>query len=169
MSCGRRWPAACSPMGTRSPSRPRPRPSKAWWRPPTGRSPPAALLPGVSYSTEDPTGILSSDFRMHGFDGAHVCFTIDGTRVNDTGNYAVYPGEHIVSKLPSTPPLASLSGSGGSYGYRRFFGEYDTGALGPTGARSYLSFNYAQRRCGQRPERPILPHRRADHGLRHPE
>ena len=53
------------------------------------------MLPGVSYSTEDPTGLLSSDLRIHGFDGAHISVTIDGTPVNDTGNYAVYPGEYI--------------------------------------------------------------------------
>ena len=132
------------------------------------------LLPGVSYSTEDPTGILSSDFRMHGFDGAHVSFTIDGTPVNDTGNYAVYPGEYIVaeaidhitvnmgqtevdsptasaiggtvnivSKKPSSTPQTQVSVSGGSYDYVRAFGEYDTGAIGPTGLTSFLSVNYA--------------------------
>jgi hypothetical protein len=53
------------------------------------------LLPGINYSTDDPTGLLSSDFRMHGFDGNHVSFTVDGTPVNDTGNYAAYPGEYI--------------------------------------------------------------------------
>ena len=132
------------------------------------------LLPGVTYSTEDPTGILSSDFRMHGFDGPHVSFTVDGTPVNDTGNYAIYPGEYlaaevidhitvnlgqtevdsptasaiggtvnIVSKLPSETPQTLIKLAGGSYDYGRAFGEYDTGALGPTGVRSYLSVNYA--------------------------
>ncbi len=57
------------------------------------------LLPGVTYSTEDPTGVLSSDFRMHGFDGAHVSFTIDGTPVNDTGNYAIFPGEYAAAEV----------------------------------------------------------------------
>ncbi len=57
------------------------------------------LLPGVTYSTEDPTGLLSSDFRMHGFDGAHVSFQLDGSPINDTGNYASYPGEYEVSEL----------------------------------------------------------------------
>jgi iron complex outermembrane receptor protein len=38
------------------------------------------MLPGVSYSTSDPTGVLSDDFRVHGFDGNHVSWTIDGTR-----------------------------------------------------------------------------------------
>lgn len=131
------------------------------------------LVPGVSYSTEDPTGILSSDFRMHGFDGAHVSFTIDGTPVNDTGNYAVYPGEYsvgesieritvntgqtevdsptassiggtvnVVTRLPSTTADGQLKATGGSFNYTRLYGDVDTGAIGPTGLRSWLSANY---------------------------
>ena len=57
------------------------------------------LLPGVNYSTEDPTGLLSSDIRVHGFDGAHVAITIDGTPVNDSGNYASYPGEYVPAEV----------------------------------------------------------------------
>ena len=56
------------------------------------------LLPGVNYTSEDPTGLLSGDFRMHGFDGAHVSITVDGTPLNDTGNYAIFPGEYIVAE-----------------------------------------------------------------------
>ncbi|MES1200158.1 MAG: TonB-dependent receptor [Pseudomonadota bacterium] len=57
------------------------------------------LLPGISYSSEDYTGVLSGDFRMHGFDGAHVSVTIDGSPVNDTGNYAIFPGEYLTSEV----------------------------------------------------------------------
>jgi iron complex outermembrane receptor protein len=57
------------------------------------------MLPGVSYASEDPTGLLSSDLRIHGFDCAHLAFTIDGTPVNDTGNYACYPGEYLPAEL----------------------------------------------------------------------
>jgi len=57
------------------------------------------LMPGISYSSEDYTGVLSGDFRMHGFDGAHVSVTIDGSPVNDTGNYAIYPGEYLTSEV----------------------------------------------------------------------
>jgi iron complex outermembrane receptor protein len=132
------------------------------------------LLPGVSYSTEDPTGILSSDFRMHGFDGAHVSFTFDGAPLNDTGNYAIFPGEYLpdevldhitvnmgqtevdsptasaiggtvnmTTKLPDEAFSANASISGGSNSYRRFYGEVDSGAVGPTGLRSFLSVNIA--------------------------
>jgi iron complex outermembrane receptor protein len=57
------------------------------------------MLPGVSYSTGDPTGVLSDDFRIHGFDGNHVSWTIDGTPVNDTGNYATFPGEYLTGEV----------------------------------------------------------------------
>src|SRR6185503_7144852 len=57
------------------------------------------LLPGVTYSSEDPTGILSGDFRMHGLDCNHLSVTIDGAPVNDSGNYACFPGEYLVAEL----------------------------------------------------------------------
>ena len=56
-------------------------------------------LPGVTYSSEDPTGVLSTDFRLHGVPGDHVSFTLDGTPLNDTGNYAIYPGEYTPSEV----------------------------------------------------------------------
>ncbi|HXQ46231.1 MAG TPA: TonB-dependent receptor, partial [Caulobacteraceae bacterium] len=131
------------------------------------------LLPGVSYSTEDPTGVLSSDYRMHGFDGNHVSFTLDGTPLNDTGNYAIFPGEYapaevidhvsvnigqsevdsptasaiggtvnIVTKLPPKQTGGQASLAGGSYDYFRDYVEFDTGEIGPTGLRAFLSQNY---------------------------
>jgi iron complex outermembrane receptor protein len=57
------------------------------------------LLPGVHYSSEDASGILSGDFRMHGLDCNHLSITIDGSPVNDTGNYACFPGEYLVAEL----------------------------------------------------------------------
>lgn len=132
------------------------------------------LLPGVNYASEDPTGILSGDFRMHGFDCNHLSVTIDGSPVNDTGNYACYPGEYLVSELTDhvkvdigatdvdSPTASAVGGtvnivskvppesfgaiasiSGGSYDYMRGYAELDTGALGPTGLRSYFAVNYA--------------------------
>ena len=43
--------------------------------------------------------MLSSDYRMHGFDGNHVSFTLDGTPLNDTGNYAIFPGEYAPAEV----------------------------------------------------------------------
>jgi iron complex outermembrane receptor protein len=56
------------------------------------------MVPGVSYSTEDPGGFNSGDLRIHGFDGNHVAVVLDGVPLNDTGNYAVYPGEYIIGE-----------------------------------------------------------------------
>ncbi len=57
------------------------------------------MLPGVIYSAEDPGGFNSGDLRIHGFDSAHIAVVLDGAPLNDTGNYAVYPGEYIISEL----------------------------------------------------------------------
>ena len=56
------------------------------------------LAPGVTYSTNDPTGLTSGDIHIHGFDGAHLSFTVDGTPLNDTGNYAIFPAEYAVGE-----------------------------------------------------------------------
>jgi iron complex outermembrane receptor protein len=128
------------------------------------------LLPGISYTNEDPTGASPGDFRMMGFDGAHVSFTIDGMPLNDTGNYAIYPSEYVqnpvidhitvnqgqtevdsptasaiggtVNIVSKTPP--STFGAQGAVGYgsyddRNAYAELDTGAVGPTGLRSYFA------------------------------
>jgi iron complex outermembrane receptor protein len=133
------------------------------------------FLPGVSYSSEDPTGILSGDFRMHGLDCNHLSVTIDGSPVNDTGNYACFPGEYlvgeltdhvtvdigatdvdsptasavggqvnIISKVPTDHFGAIAKAEAGSYRYHRYYGELETGAIGPWGTKAYLSANYAR-------------------------
>ncbi len=56
------------------------------------------LVPGVTYSTEDPAGFNSGDLRIHGFDGNHVAVVLDGVPLNDTGNYAVFPGEYVIGE-----------------------------------------------------------------------
>lgn len=132
------------------------------------------VLPGVSYSTEDPGGFNSGDLRIHGFDGNHVAIVLDGAPLNDTGNYAVFPGEYMIGELidhlsvniassdvdspsaaalgatinvVSKKPQAEMGGvlhvSGGSYKYRRAYGEFDTGVL-PTGATAYVAAEYGQ-------------------------
>jgi iron complex outermembrane receptor protein len=57
------------------------------------------LLPGVNYSSEDATGNLSGDLRIHAFDGNHIGVTIDGVPVNDSGNYAIFPGEYLIQEV----------------------------------------------------------------------
>ncbi len=57
------------------------------------------LIPGVSFVTEDPTGLSAGDLRIHGQTSDLVSFTLDGAPLNDTGNYAVYPGEYLIPEV----------------------------------------------------------------------
>ena len=131
------------------------------------------LLPGVTYTSEDATGNLSGDLRIHGFDGAHIGVTIDGVPVNDTGNYAVFPGEYLtpeitdhitvnmgatsvdsptasavggtvdlVSKIPTKDREFIFAPTVGSNNFTRYYGEIESGEVGPWGTRMYLSGNY---------------------------
>ena len=56
------------------------------------------LIPGVSFVTEDPTGVSSGDLRIHGQTSDLVAITIDGAPVNDTGNYTGYLGEYLIAE-----------------------------------------------------------------------
>jgi iron complex outermembrane receptor protein len=131
------------------------------------------LLPGVNYTSEDATGNLSGDLRVHGFDGAHVGVTIDGVPVNDSGNYAVFPGEYLtpeitdhvtvnlgatsvdsptasavggsidlVSKIPTKDRELIIAPTVGSNNFTRYYGEVESGEIGPWGTRMYLAGNY---------------------------
>jgi iron complex outermembrane receptor protein len=131
------------------------------------------LLPGVNYTSEDQTGNLSGDLRIHAFDGAHIGVTIDGTPVNDTGNYAVFPGEYLtpeitdriivnmgatsvdsptasavggtvelVTKIPTHDREIIAQATVGSNDFTRYYGEIESGEVGPWGTRMFLSGNY---------------------------
>jgi iron complex outermembrane recepter protein len=131
------------------------------------------LLPGVNYTSEDGTGNLSGDLRVHAFDGAHIGVTIDGVPVNDTGNYAVFPGEYLtpeiteriivnmgatsvdsptasavggtvelVSKIPTKDREVIGSVTVGGEDWTRYYGEVESGEVGPWGTRMFLSGNY---------------------------
>ena len=85
-------------------------------------------LPGVNYSTEDAGGNLSGDLRIHGFDGNHISVTIDGSPVNDTGNYAIFPGR--VPRSGTHRPhhrqsRRDLGGQSHGLGHRRHRGYRD--------------------------------------------
>lgn len=131
------------------------------------------LLPGVNYTSEDATGNLSGDLRIHAFDGAHIGVMIDGVPVNDSGNYAAFPGEYltpeitdhvtvnmgatsvdsptasavggtvdVVSKIPTKDRELIAAATAGSNNFTRYYGEIDTGEVGPWGTRVLLAANY---------------------------
>jgi iron complex outermembrane receptor protein len=143
------------------------------------------LLPGVNYTSEDATGNLSGDLRIHAFDGAHIGVTIDGTPVNDTGNYAVFPGEYLTAEITDriivnmgatsvdSPTASAVGGTVelvtkiptkdrevigqatvGSNNFTRYYGEIESGEVGPWGTRMFLTGNYdhADKWVGAGPE-----------------
>src|SRR5579864_845191 len=51
------------------------------------------LLPGVSFTNNDPYGTSGGDLRLRSFDGPRISLTFDGMPLNDTGNYAVFTNQ----------------------------------------------------------------------------
>jgi iron complex outermembrane recepter protein len=57
------------------------------------------LLPGVSFTNNDPYGNSGGNLRLRGFDGNRVSLTFDGMPLNDTGNYAIFTNQQLDSEL----------------------------------------------------------------------
>lgn len=56
------------------------------------------LVPGVSFSNQDPWGSLGGSFTIRGFSADRVSQTIDGIPLNDSGNYALYTNQQLESR-----------------------------------------------------------------------
>ncbi len=61
------------------------------------------FVPGVAFTNDDPFGMAGSGghLRVRGLDGSRISLLIDGVPLNDTGNYAIYPGELIDPEVVS--------------------------------------------------------------------
>ncbi len=61
------------------------------------------LVPGVSYTNDDPFGMSGGGghLRIRGIDGSRISLLVDGVPLNDTGNYAIYPGELLDPEIIS--------------------------------------------------------------------
>ncbi|MEQ1867144.1 MAG: TonB-dependent receptor, partial [Micropepsaceae bacterium] len=53
------------------------------------------LAPGVNFTNSDPYGSSGGNVRVRGFDGNRVSLTVDGTPLNDTGNYAIFTNQMV--------------------------------------------------------------------------
>ncbi len=51
------------------------------------------LLPGVSFTNNDPYGSSGGNLRLRSFDGPRISVTFDGMPLNDTGNYALFTNQ----------------------------------------------------------------------------
>ncbi|MDB5701720.1 MAG: TonB-dependent receptor [Sphingomonadales bacterium] len=57
------------------------------------------LVPGVSFTNNDPWGSSGGSFSIRGFNSDRISQTFDGIPLNDSGNYAVYTNQQLDSEL----------------------------------------------------------------------
>ena len=53
------------------------------------------LVPGVSFTNNDPFGSLGGSFTIRGFASDRISQTFDGLPLNDSGNYALYTNQMV--------------------------------------------------------------------------
>ncbi|MEW6389294.1 MAG: TonB-dependent receptor [Pseudomonadota bacterium] len=106
------------------------------------------LLPGVSFTNNDPYGSSGGNLRLRGFDGNRVSVTFDGVPLNDTGNYAIYPNQMLDPELISRAsvnlgttdvdsPTASATGGTINYVTRKPANEFGGVATASIGENNY--------------------------------
>lgn len=59
------------------------------------------LVPGVSFTNNDPWGNSGGSFTIRGFDSSRISQTFDGIPLNDSGNYAVYTNQQVDGEIIS--------------------------------------------------------------------
>ncbi|WP_336959062.1 TonB-dependent receptor [Sphingobium aquiterrae] len=57
------------------------------------------LVPGVSFTNNDPWGSSGGSFSIRGFNSDRISQTFDGLPLNDSGNYAIYSNQQVDSEL----------------------------------------------------------------------
>jgi len=57
------------------------------------------LVPGVSFTNNDPFGSSGGSFTIRGFDSSRIAQTFDGLPLNDSGNYALYSNQQVDPEL----------------------------------------------------------------------
>jgi iron complex outermembrane receptor protein len=85
------------------------------------------LLPSVNTYSYDATGLFGGGLRMRGFNSDQIGLSLDGTPINDAGNYAVYPSELV--DMENLDEISVMQGSNSN----------DTPMVGATGGS--INFN----------------------------
>jgi iron complex outermembrane recepter protein len=84
------------------------------------------LIPGYNFTNNDAFGSSGGNVMMRGLDGARISLTVDGTQLNDSGNYAIYTNQQMESELICSATVQtgatdvdsmSASASGGTINY----------------------------------------------------
>lgn len=57
------------------------------------------IMPGVTFSNQDPYGGSGGDIVIRGFDAQRISLNLDGIQLNDTGNYQIYSNQQLDPEL----------------------------------------------------------------------
>ena len=96
------------------------------------------LVPGVSFTNNDPFGSLGGNFTIRGFSSDRISQTLDGIPLNDSGNYALYTNQMIDPEIieSATVSLGSTdvdsptaSAAGGTVNIRTKLPDDDFGVM----------------------------------------
>jgi len=96
------------------------------------------LVPGVSFTNNDPWGSLGGSFTIRGFSSDRISQTVDGIPLNDSGNYALYTNQMLDPEIieSATVSLGSTdvdsptaSAAGGTINIRSLTPSDDMGAM----------------------------------------
>ncbi|MCT2399726.1 TonB-dependent receptor [Novosphingobium mangrovi (ex Huang et al. 2023)] len=96
------------------------------------------LVPGVSFTNNDPWGSLGGSFTVRGFSSDRISQTVDGIPLNDSGNYALYTNQMLDPEIieSATVSLGSTdvdsptaSAAGGTINIRSIDPSDDFGVL----------------------------------------
>ncbi|MBC8026858.1 MAG: TonB-dependent receptor [Steroidobacteraceae bacterium] len=106
------------------------------------------LIPGVTFTNNDPFGSSGGNLRIRGFDGSRVSVTFDGVPLNDSGNYALFPNQMLDSELIDRvdvnlgttdvdSPTASATGGTVAYRTKKPTDEFGVETVASVGSFSY--------------------------------
>lgn len=96
------------------------------------------LVPGVSFTNNDPFGSLGGSFTIRGFSSDRISQTFDGIPLNDSGNYALYTNQMLDPEIieAATVSLGSTdvdsptaSAAGGTINIRSKVPDEDFGVM----------------------------------------
>jgi iron complex outermembrane recepter protein len=96
------------------------------------------LVPGYNFTNNDAFGSSGGNIMMRGLNGDRVSLTVDGTQLNDSGNYAIYSNQQMESELICSATVQtgatdvdsmSASATGGTINYTTCKPEDEMGGV----------------------------------------
>ena len=96
------------------------------------------VAPGYNFTNSDAYGSSGGNVRLRGMDGSRISLTVDGTQLNDSGNYAIFTNQQLEPELICSASVntgatdvdsMSASASGGTINYSSCNPEKEMGGV----------------------------------------